>query len=40
MDGYTHLGGNPDLVARFIHGTKDGVVALDAIRQLIEMSAN
>ncbi len=82
MDGYTHLGGNPDLIARFIHGAKDGVVplerskafheamvengydsafievadarhwdpaivshpagiaALDAIRQLIEMSAN
>ncbi len=29
MDNYTHLGGNPDLIVRFIHSTRDPVVPLE-----------
>jgi acetyl esterase/lipase len=29
MDNYTHVGGNPQLIARFVHGTADGLVPIE-----------
>jgi acetyl esterase/lipase len=29
MDAYNHIGGNPDLIARFVHGTADATVKIE-----------
>jgi acetyl esterase/lipase len=29
MDATNHIGGNPDLIARFVHGTEDGTVKIE-----------
>lgn len=29
MDNYSHIGGNPGLIARFVHGTSDGLVPIE-----------
>jgi len=33
MDGYTHLGGNPGLIVRFLHGTDDDAVPPERTRR-------